>query len=213
MTLQKYIVFNIHNSLLPKYRGLHAFSWALINGEREVGYTIHRAEKKLDSGDILSQLKIVVDEDDNIITVFSKASQLLEEWLPRQIAILEKKRYTLQIQDETIATYVCKRRKEDGLINWSDNALNIHNLIRALTPPYTDGAFTYWKCEPLYITKSEISDSPAYISIAGQVVVKQKDTGVLIKCGDKLLLVKEVRYKGEYVNAFDLFKTVGVRLG
>jgi methionyl-tRNA formyltransferase len=204
---------NVHNSLLPKYRGLHAFVWAIINGEQEVGYTCHLINEGIDSGPIISQIKIPILASDDINSLFQKANIILLDWLRELIPAINIDIISRAApQHESEAIYVCKRKTEDGLIDWSWPRDRVFNLIRALKPPYTYGAFTYLNGEKLVICSSECWNSPNYYSILGQIVAKIPNKGVLVKCGDGLILIKEVIYKESISNAFDLFKTVGCRL-
>lgn len=116
-------------------------------------------------------------------------------------------------QNESEAKYVCKRKPKDGLINWNDTAWNIFILVRALIPPYTEGAFSFYKREKLVISSAELYECPSYISISGQVVARFEGKGVLVKCKDKVLLIKIIIWKVEKMGVWKLFKTVGAILG
>ena len=210
-TLSKYEVYNVHNSLLPKYRGLHAFSWAIINGETEVGYTFHKVNEGIDSGAIGGQLHIALAPDEDVNDAFAKAAQMMSGWLATMIEKLANGDLEFREQDESQATYVGRRKAQDGEINWDDKAENIHNLIRAVAPPYTPGAFTTFKGEPLRIKKSSLTSNPEYIGISGQVVGRFPGKGLLVKTGDSTLLIERVTFKEEEMCASELFKTVGHR--
>jgi len=211
--LEKHIFLNVHNSLLPKYRGLHAFTWAIINGEKETGYTLHKVEQGIDNGGIISQVKIIINEIDDINSIFCKANDILYNWIIREIDILDVDRINnATLQNNEDATYVCKRKQEDSLIDWNNTDIHIHNLVRAVAPPYTNGAFTFWKGKPLYIKKTELLNSNNYIANNGQIVAKIQNKGVLVKCNNKPLLVSEVIYEGKSISPFYLFKTVGGKL-
>ncbi len=133
--------FNLHGSLLPKYRGRAPVNWAVLHGERETGATLHRMEPKPDAGAILSQRRVPILPNDTAHQVFAKvvvaAELALEDALPGILAddIVETP------MDLAAGSYFGGRRPEDGRISWHNGAWEIHNLIRAVAPPYP-GAFT-----------------------------------------------------------------------
>jgi len=211
--LGKIDLYNVHNSLLPKYRGLHAFTWAIINGETELGYTLHKVTEGIDDGAIMSQIKFTLSIDENINDAFEKGNEVLERWLPQQLEILERGSYDLVEQDCSKACYVARRREEDAIIDWRTSSVRVHNFIRSMTPPYTSGAYTFFEAKKLFILESSIVDSVDYIGSNGQIVAHFPKRGVLIKTGDSVLLVKVISYEGVVYNAMDFFKTSGARLG
>ena len=211
--LQEYHFYNVHNSLLPKYRGLHALTWAIINGEKEVGYSFHKIDDGIDSGDIGAQLIIPVTDIDDINDVFQKARKRIPIWLAEIIHEVENETLTFIPQDEKSATYVTRRVKSDGLIDWRQSSFDIHNLIRAIAPPYAPGAYTHFMGNELVITKSILRDSVPYKCIPGQIVARLNNSGVLIKTGTSIIQVTEVIFRGKKTCPSKLFKSVGIRLG
>lgn len=134
--------FNLHGSLLPKYRGRAPLNWALVNGETETGVSLHEMTALADSGDIIGQQKIAILETDTALDLNQKAvaaaERLLDECLPEILS----GRATGIPQDDSQASYFGGRTPADGLIDWSKSSLEIYNLIRAVTRPYP-GAFTF----------------------------------------------------------------------
>ena len=134
--------FNLHGSLLPKYRGRAPLNWALVNGETETGVSLHEMTAVADSGDIIGQQKIAILETDTALDLNRKAviaaEQMLDECLPEILA----GKATGIPQDESEASYFGGRSAADGLIDWGKSSLEIYNLIRAVTRPYP-GAFTF----------------------------------------------------------------------
>jgi methionyl-tRNA formyltransferase len=211
--LKKIKFINMHGALIPEYRGLHGGTWAIINGEKHHGYSIHEVDEGIDSGPVYHQGKIESSLEDTVISIRKKILEKFESEIEQVFRNIINSKISPIHQEEINAKYVCRRKPEDGKIEWNDNALNIHNLVRALTPPYTPGAFTFWKGEPIYIASSEYIEYPPYISTPGQVVAKYPKRGVLVKCKDRPLLIKDIIYEGIEMNAYNLFKTVGARLG
>jgi methionyl-tRNA formyltransferase len=142
--------FNMHGSLLPKYRGRVPINWAILNGERESGATLHYMVKKADAGDIVDQLRVPILADDTAQDVFEKVVKAARNILERQINALLQGTAPRQKQDESQATYFGGRKPEDGRIDWTESSEKIYNLVRAVTHPYP-GAFTIVSGKRLYI--------------------------------------------------------------
>ncbi len=150
--------YNLHGSLLPKYRGRVPTNWAIINGETETGVTLHHMTPGIDDGDIVAQQSVSIDADDNAQTLVNKqvaaASSMLDECLP--VIKAGSAKATPQNNDE--ATYFGGRTADDGAIDWSKSATAVHNLVRAVTRPYP-GAFTFAGQRSLTIWEVEVIDN------------------------------------------------------
>ncbi len=133
--------FNMHGSLLPKYRGRVPINWAILNGEKETGVTLHHMVKRADAGDIVDQETVPIGPDETAREVFAKCAKAARLVLDRQLEALKTGTAQRRKQDESQATYFGGRRPEDGRIDWTQSAEKIYNLIRAVTQPYP-GAFT-----------------------------------------------------------------------
>jgi len=133
--------FNMHGSLLPKYRGRVPINWAVLNGEKETGVTLHHMVKRADAGDIVDQETVPIGPEDTAKDVFDKCSQAARLVLERRIDALTSGTAPRRVQDESQATTFSGRKPEDGRIDWTQGAEKIYNLIRAVTQPYP-GAFT-----------------------------------------------------------------------
>jgi methionyl-tRNA formyltransferase len=133
--------FNMHGSLLPKYRGRVPINWAIIRGERETGATLHAMVDKPDAGRIVDQQSVPILLDDTALEVFNKVTVAAEIVLDRSLPALVAGTARLRPQDLSQGSYFGARRPEDGRIDWSQAARNVHNLVRAVAPPYP-GAFS-----------------------------------------------------------------------
>ena len=133
--------FNMHGSLLPKYRGRAPVNWAILKGESETGATLHEMVAKPDAGRIVDQERVPIGPDETAVEVFAKVSDAAETVLKRSLPHLLAGTASLKKQDLSKGSYFGARRPEDGRIDWSKSALEIHNLVRAVAPPYP-GAFT-----------------------------------------------------------------------
>lgn len=132
--------FNLHGSLLPRYRGRAPANWVLVNGETETGVTLHRMVKRADAGAIIAQERVAIDRSDTALTLHAKlrnaASSLLHDTLP----LLAQGKISETAQDESKASTFGRRTPADGKLLWKNSAEQLFNLVRAVTKPYP-GAF------------------------------------------------------------------------
>ncbi|MEO5915264.1 MAG: formyltransferase [Luteolibacter sp.] len=133
--------FNMHGSLLPKYRGRAPINWAVLHGEPHIGMTLHRMVKRADAGDVVDQEGVDISPVDTAEQAFRKVLPCAATVLTRQIDHLLSGTAVETPQDESAATYFGGRKPEDGRIDWTRTSAEIFNLIRAVTDPYP-GAFT-----------------------------------------------------------------------
>jgi len=133
--------FNLHGSLLPKYRGRVPINWAVLNGEIRTGATLHHMVKRPDAGDIVDQEAVPISPRDTAQDVFIKVTAAARQVLERSLEAIKQGRAPRRPQDEAQASYFGGRKPDDGRIDWHADAQRIFNLIRALTHPYP-GAFT-----------------------------------------------------------------------
>ena len=132
---------NMHGSLLPRYRGRAPVNWAVLHGERATGATLHYMSAKPDQGDIVAQTAVPILPDDTAREVFDKVTVAAELTLDRALPALIGGTAPRVTQDPAAASYFGGRTPEDGTIDWNRDAVTIHNLVRAVAPPYP-GAFT-----------------------------------------------------------------------
>jgi methionyl-tRNA formyltransferase len=133
--------FNMHGSLLPKYRGRAPINWAVLHGESRIGMTLHRMVRSADAGAIVDQEGVDIGSRDTAEQAFRKALPCARRILSRQIDALFTGTAREVPQDDSQATYFSGRRPEDGRIAWSQTSDQIFNLVRAVTEPFP-GAFT-----------------------------------------------------------------------
>ncbi len=175
--------FNLHGSLLPKYRGRCPVNWQLLHGERESGVTLHYMVEKADAGDIVAQKSVEVDIKDNAVTLFKKLEDAAYEIIKTYVPMILNGTAPRISQDHSKATYFGGRRPEDGRINWEDDAFSIYNLIRAVTWPYP-GAFCELEGQILYIWEADFSEKdidgrPGQVVKKGNKVFVQTGKGSL----------------------------------
>jgi len=133
--------YNMHGSLLPKHRGRAPVNWAVLLGDTETGATLHEMVAKPDAGRIVDQQAVPIGPDDTALDVFRRVTDAAETVLRRSLPRLLDGTAELRPQDLSRGSYHGGRRPEDGRIDWSRSAAEIHNLVRAVAPPYP-GAFT-----------------------------------------------------------------------
>jgi methionyl-tRNA formyltransferase len=131
---------NMHGSLLPRYRGRAPVNWAILRGERECGATLHYMVERVDAGDIVDSQAVPILLDDDAHEVYAKVTVAAETVLARSLPGLIAGTAPRRPQPVLPGEYFGRRRPEDGRIDWSRPALEIHNLVRAVAPPFP-GAF------------------------------------------------------------------------
>ena len=200
--------FNMHGSLLPKYRGRVPVNWAIIKGETETGATIHEMVEKPDAGRIVDQEPVPILPDDNALDVFNKVAVAAGVTLDRALPRLLDGSAVLRPQDLSTGNYYGGRKPEDGIINWNDSALNIHNLVRAVAPPYP-GATTTVKGKPITITRTTLA--PAHLTHGNPGFLNVSSSRCIALCGDdRMLRVLEAYFNGKIHDEAALCGILGV---
>jgi methionyl-tRNA formyltransferase len=133
--------FNMHGSLLPRYRGRAPVNWAILKGESETGATLHEMVAKPDAGRIVDQQAVPIGEDDLAVQVAARVTEAAGKVLARSLPGLIAGTARLTAQDLSHGSYFGGRKPEDGRIDWTRPAREIHNLVRAVAPPFP-GAFS-----------------------------------------------------------------------
>jgi methionyl-tRNA formyltransferase len=151
---------NMHGSLLPLYRGRVPVNWAVIHGERETGASLHYMEKKPDAGDLVDQQAVPILPDDTAAEVFNKVTVAAEMVLARALPALAAGKAPRRPLDLKAGSYYGRRRAEDGRIDWTQSAWMVHNLIRAVAPPYP-GAFSTAAGQPMKVLYSHYAAEAA----------------------------------------------------
>jgi methionyl-tRNA formyltransferase len=171
---------NMHGSLLPKYRGRAPVNWAIIHGERETGATLHYMADKPDNGDIIAQTAVPILPDDVASDVFVKVTVAAEMTLDRALPALLAGTAPRIRQDPGKSSYFGGRKPEDGVIDWAKSAIAIHNLVRAVAPPYP-GARTLIDGHPARLLRTRVLDATASAVIAPAFDVA--DGRITVRCG------------------------------
>ena len=185
LAIPKRGALNMHGSLLPKYRGRVPVNWAIIKGEKETGATLHYMTEKPDNGAIVDQQAVPILPDDTALEVFHKVTCAAEIALNRCLPALIAGTAPAQPQDLSKGAYFGGRRAEDGKIDWFLDAQAVHNLVRAVAPPYP-GAYTLLAGKPMRILKTRVdtgrtarSVDPAFYCEGGRCYADCAGGGVL----------------------------------
>ena len=182
LALPRLGAFNLHGSLLPKYRGRAPINWAVLHGERRIGMTLHRMVTRADAGAIVDQEGVEIGPRDTAEQAFRKALPCARAVLARQIDALLAGTARETPQDDAQATYFGGRTPEDGRIRWTQTSAQIFNLIRAVTDPYP-GAFTdvsgarlmVWWAEPDSAAARSKRGAPGEVLSINPLVVATAD--------------------------------------
>ncbi|MBE7087650.1 MAG: methionyl-tRNA formyltransferase [Clostridiales bacterium] len=211
LDIPKHGVYNIHASLLPKYRGASPIHYAILNGETETGVTIMKTDIGIDTGDIILSKSLSIGKDETCGELFERLSRLGADCIELAINSLIDGSVTFTKQDETKATLTKMIKKEHAKIDWTKDANAVNNVIRAFNP--SPVAYTVYNGEPLKIYQAELSDG---CGMAGEII--ESDTRLEVACGKGSLIIKKLQKSGgKPMDASDFLRgnkpTVGSVLG
>jgi len=195
ITLPKKIAFNIHGSLLPKYRGRTPHVWAIINNEKETGITAHKIDEGCDTGDIIKQITVPIKDIDTGADILNKYNQLYIPFVYSILNDISLNKIQFLKQDHSKATYFGKRTPEDGKIDWNWQKERIYNWIRAQAFPYP-GAFTFIKGKKIIIDEISFSDFGYQDSITNGQILKISPV-VLVKAPNGVVELSKIRNLGD----------------
>ena len=176
---------NMHGSLLPKYRGRAPVNWAILRGERETGATLHYMVERADAGDIVDQLAVPILQDDDAREVFAKVTVAAETILARSLPLLLAGTAARRPQMIVPGQYFGRREPGDGRIDWGRPALEIHNLVRAVAPPFP-GAFAQVAGERWDIHRTRVSARRAPAGVGVRLFAAEGECH--IACADGAVL-------------------------
>ncbi len=190
LDLAKYGCYNVHASLLPKYRGAAPINWAIINGEKETGVTIMEMNEGLDTGDIVISDAIPIDEDDDAVSIHDKLSVLGANLILEAIEGIAAGRLIKTAQDHSVSTYAPMLNKDMGRIKWDEDAKTIINLIRGLKP--WPSAYTEYKGDIIKIHKASLTNEMKD-GVCGQIV-KVDNKGIYVNTKDRIIILEEIQF-------------------
>ena len=184
---------NLHASLLPKYRGAAPIQWAIINGEKKTGITTMYMDAGLDTGDILLQEDVAIDDGDTGETLGRRLAHLGASLLTKTIQKIKDQSLIRTPQTGT-PTYAPPLKKEDGKITWSKTAVEISNLVRGMYP--WPCAYCYLKNERIKITRVKASGGSG---IAGRIEKAHEE--LVVGTGEGFITIIELQSEGKRMMA------------
>ncbi len=214
-SIPKFGVLNLHDSLIPNYRGFAPINWSIINGEKETGLTIHYIDEGIDTGDIILQKKININFEDTAFDVYNRLLDLSTELFQNVIHMIEKNMIQPQSQKTMSQGFFCSRRfPDDGKIDWKQDRVCIYNLIRALCDPYPN-AFFIFNSEKYFVKNAKLIDDD-YRGPSGKICAI-RDGGIIVTCGNsyvknQALLISKISKDNITYDASQLFNKLWIRL-
>ncbi len=203
--------YNMHGSLLPKYRGRVPVNWAVLHGETETGATLHAMSAAPDAGDIVDREAVPILPDDTAVEVFRKVTVAAEIALNRCLPALLAGTARHTPQDPAAGSYFGRRTPRDGAIDWRRGALAAHNLIRAVAPPYP-GAYSEAQGMPLRVLRSLPAATSWHAAAAPPFPSLRWQDGVLYaQCHDGALQLLEFELGGDIDSAAAFHRRFGER--
>jgi methionyl-tRNA formyltransferase len=191
-TLPRLGSFNLHASLLPKYRGAAPINWAIMNGEKETGATTFFLQEQVDTGNIILQERISIGEDEAAGELHDRLSDLGARLVLKTVRLIESGNVVVSEQDNNLATPAPKIFREQCQIDWSKNAQEIHNFVRGLSP--SPCAYTYHKEKLLRVYRTQIVDKEK-TGESGRVRVVED--GLWIQTGRGRVALVEIQQEGK----------------
>ena len=174
---------NVHFSLLPLYRGAAPANWAIVNGEKETGVTTMFIEPELDTGPILLQRKTAIGEAETAPELMERLAEIGAALLGETLSRLDE--ITPWPQRDRDATFAPVLEKEDGIIDWSQNAVAIERRVRGFQP--WPNAYTSFNSKGLTIWRAQPMKSTALDALPGEVITARGDA-LIVNCGEQTAL-------------------------
>lgn len=193
LNLAPYGCINVHGSLLPAHRGAAPIQWSLINGDRETGVTIMQMNAGMDTGDILLKAAITPEANETSGSLYPKLAELGGKTLLRALDLLRAGKLTATPQDDSQATVAPMLKKEDGMVDWTKPAQQIHCLVRGLDP--WPSAYSFLEGTRFRFFAPEIINRDPNAP-PGTILAADK-RGLLIATGHNCILIKEVQPEGK----------------
>jgi methionyl-tRNA formyltransferase len=192
LDIPRYGCINVHASLLPKYRGAAPINKVIMDGESETGITTMLMDAGLDTGDMLVKRSLAIGENETAGELHDRLALLGRETMAETLRQLCAGALTPEQQDEALTCYAPMLKKEDGRLDWSRSATDLHNQVRGLDP--WPGAYTTLNGELLKVAATRIGSGTG--SAEPGTVVTASAEGVSVACGEGLLVIGELQLAG-----------------
>lgn len=193
--MPKHGTYNLHGSLLPKYRGAAPIHWAVINGEEETGVTSFKLKHKIDTGDLLFQERTKISHEDTTGDVYNRLMQMGADVVLRTVKAVESGEFELLEQDETQVSKAPKIYHETCEINFDQEAMKVYNHIRGLAPfPVAWTRIDGLECK---ILKSGISDEELKEGHKPGTILTDNKKYLKIACKDGYIAILDIKMQGK----------------
>jgi len=193
LTIPRSGMINVHASLLPKYRGAAPVHRAVINGDDQTGVTIMRVVKELDAGGMFATVTRPIAPDETSDVVENALAEMGAELLVTVVDQVASGTAREEPQDDAQATYAPRLTKEEGLIDWTQPASQIHNRVRGLYPwPH---AYTFVNGTRLIVLRSVVADAGGSTNSPG-TILRVTSEAIHVATGDGELAILEVQPEG-----------------
>jgi methionyl-tRNA formyltransferase len=199
---------NVHGGLLPDYRGGHVLQWAIVNGERETGVTLHYVDETIDTGPVIAEAVVPIADDDDAATVAAGLETAGARLLRDHWHAIAAGTADATAQEPGVGTYWPLRTPADGVVDWSASATQIRNLVRALVSPWP-GATTTVRGEPIVVERVDVVEGAG----SPGTVLAIAPGRVVVAAGEQAVAITSVRRGGEHVDPASLPVDVGARVG
>lgn len=205
---------NCHAGALPFYRGRNPLNWAIINGEKQFGITVHFVDEGIDTGDIVEQRFYSISLEDNYASLLDKAVFECANVLHSAIVQIQRKIVVRQPQCEIhpVGTYFGIRTFGDEVIDFNWGAERVHNFIRAISTPGPNARCFIGEQEYAIISSELIQSAPTYIATVGEVLGRN-EKGIVVKVGDSTLRINKMAKveDGKILESFSPVFRIGTR--
>lgn len=189
--------FNIHASLLPKYRGAAPVNWAIYHGETETGVTVIQMTPRLDAGPCVAQAKTKIEPDETAVELEARLAEMGADLVLKSIADLQAGRLESIPQDRSQVSKAPRLKKSDGLIDWGRSAKEIRNQIRAMQPWPKCFSFLHDSQPPQRLIVNRVAVAEAHHSAAPGEVLSTEGERLLVAAGQGAVEVLEVQPAGK----------------
>ncbi|EAT17004.1 methionyl-tRNA formyltransferase [Desulfuromonas acetoxidans DSM 684] len=208
LDIPKYGCINVHASLLPRHRGAAPINKAIVDGDPMTGVTTMMMDVGLDTGDMLVKKSLSIHPDETAGQLHDRLAPLGREAMEETLARLCAGTLAREKQDDSLSTYASMMKKEDGCIDWSKEARQIHNLVRGLDP--WPGAYTLLDGQTLKLAKTRCVEGQGE---PGQVLEASGET-VIVACGQGALQLGALQLPGKkMLSAADFLRGRGLEKG
>jgi methionyl-tRNA formyltransferase len=191
-TIPKLGSFNLHASILPKYRGAAPINWAIINGEEESGVTTFFLQDKVDTGSVLLQERVKIGADDTAGELHDTLSEVGAEMVLQTVRLIERGKAQPRIQNDLLACSAPKIFKNDCRIHWKNSSQQVHNFIRGLSPH--PASWTTHNSRVIKVYRTKIAEAQS--QSAGIVLRRTNDT-LLVGTGNGAVSLIEIQQEGK----------------